>query len=80
MTSTQHRAHEGTDTTPGQDISGVVDPAVLHCPSCREQIRCAPPQDWPERAGLAPLFSHPDGTVLCLDRAGRINEPVEIPA
>ncbi|RZT75516.1 hypothetical protein EV383_6257 [Pseudonocardia sediminis] len=65
---------------PPDHDSGVVDPGQLHCPSCREQVRCAPPQGWPDRAGAAPLFSHPDGTVLCLDQAGRINEPVEIRA
>lgn len=58
---------------------GLVDPDTLHCPGCREPIRCEPPRDWPATAGPAPLFAHRDRTPLCPDTRGRISEPIELP-
>lgn len=54
-----------------------VEPDDLVCPGCAEQVACAPPSGWPERAGARPGFSHRDGSVLCPDSRGRVPEPVE---
>ena len=58
-------------------VDRLVDPTVLICPGCHEPVIGEPPQGWPASAGRVPEFSHPDGSVLCLDGAGRIGEPVE---
>lgn len=54
-----------------------VDLAALVCPGCGGAVAGVPPSGWPARAGLAPQFSHPDGSVLCPDEFGRVPEPVE---
>lgn len=58
-----------------------VDPELLVCPGCFEQVRCEPPGYWRVADGLpAPGFSHPDGTALCRDRDGSVAEPIEVPS
>lgn len=54
-----------------------VDPDALVCPGCAEPVRDVPPPEWPVRAGVAPDWSHRDGSVLCPDGRGRVPEPVE---
>ena len=61
--------HERTDD--------LVDVADLVCSGCWGPVVDAPPSGWPTRAGRAPDFSHPDGSVLCPDKQGRVGEPVE---
>lgn len=56
----------------------VVDPDALVCPGCAEPVCAAPPSGWPARAGVAPEWSHRDGSVLCPDGLGRVPEPVEM--
>lgn len=57
-----------------------VDPEELICPGCGEQVRCAPPEDWPAHDGLpAAEFSHQDATALCRTRSGAVAEPIEAP-
>ena len=56
-----------------------VDPDDLRCPGCGEQAECAPPILGQASDGHpVALFSHPDRSPLCRDRAGRIVEPVEV--
>lgn len=68
-----------TDTTHPATTTTTVDAEALVCAGCAEQVRCDPPVGWPIRAGVAPMFSHRDGSVLCPDAHGRLGEPVEVP-
>ena len=67
-----------TDTTQPAPTTTTVDPEELVCAGCTEPVRCDPPVGWPTRAGMAPMFSHRDGSVLCPDERGRLGEPVEV--
>ena len=66
-----------TSNQPLGSIAGAVDVDVLVCPGCGDAVVGEPPLGWPAGAGQAPGSSHPDGSVLCPDAAGRISEPVE---
>jgi hypothetical protein len=48
----------------------------LSCPGCGEQVHDAPPLNY-VRPDAVPMFSHLDGTALCMDRHGIPAEPVE---
>ncbi|WP_145981251.1 hypothetical protein [Pseudonocardia sp. HH130629-09] len=57
----------------------------LICPGCGDHVIGDPPLGWDASAGLAPEFSHRDGSVLCPDsgradqRAGRSRRPAVRP-
>ncbi|RZT89053.1 hypothetical protein EV383_6008 [Pseudonocardia sediminis] len=61
----------------GVTARDLIDVTDLVCPGCWEPVVDASPSGWPARAGSAPEFSHPDGSVLCPDQIGRVPDPVE---
>jgi hypothetical protein len=48
----------------------------LCCPGCREQVQDAHPLNY-VKPGVELMFSHVDGTALCMDKHGVPAEPVE---
>ncbi|WP_143105372.1 hypothetical protein [Pseudonocardia ammonioxydans] len=80
LTSTEREISVDTITkhnTIPEPSDGLLDLTELVCPGCWDPVVDGPPPGWPARAGRAPDFSHPDGSVLCPDEYGRIGEPIE---
>lgn len=77
-------AIDNRNETHAPDDAGRIEEFVeldeLVCNGCGSCVRPESPVGWPASAGVAPEFSHGDGSVLCPDEHGRIGEPLEIRA